>query len=124
MQNYLSNIKSYSEFISAKLLLVYKLFGFEGIVWACSLIFLAFINDPNQSHFTICPFANAGLDYCFGCGLGNSVSLILHGNIPNSFDVHLLGIPALIIILFRIIQLIRINYHIHFKILNKGVNHA
>lgn len=124
MKNYLSNIKSFSEFISTKLLSVYKLFGFEGIVWTCSLIFLAFINDPNQSHFTICPLANAGFEYCPGCGLGNSVSLILHGHIPDSLDVHLLGIPALIIILFRIIQLLRINYYIHFKILSKGVNHA
>lgn len=124
MKNYLSNIKSFSEFISIKLLSVYKLFGFEGIVWTSSLIFLAFINDPHQSHFTICPLANAGFEYCPGCGLGNSVSLILHGHIPDSVDVHLLGIPALIIILFRIIQLIRINYHIHFKILSKGVNHA
>lgn len=124
MKNYLPNIKTIIGFIHSKLSDVYKLLGLEGIIWIVSLIYLASFTESNQQHFTICPLSNLGFDYCPGCGLGKSISLILHGNIFESFDFHLLGIPALIIILFRISQLIKINYLIHFKTLNKGVNHA
>ena len=124
MKNYLPNIKTIIGFIHSKLSDVYKLLGLEGIIWIVSLIYLASFTESNQQHFTICPLSNLGFEHCPGCGLGKSISLILHGNIFESFDFHLLGIPALIIILFRISQLIKINYLIHFKILNKGVNHA
>lgn len=124
MKNYLPNIKAIPKFIYSKLSAVYKLLSLEGIIWIVSLIYLASLTNSNQSHFTICPLSNLGFEHCPGCGLGKSISLILHGKIFESFELHLLGIPALIIILFRIIQLIKINFQIHFKPLNKGVNHA
>jgi hypothetical protein len=124
MKNYLPNIKAITGFIYTKLSAFHKLLGLEGIIWIVSLIYLASLTDSNQQHFTICPLSNLGFEHCPGCGLGKSISMILHGNIFESFDYHLLGIPAFIIILFRIFQLIKINFHIHFKTLNKGVNHA
>jgi hypothetical protein len=124
MKNYLPNIKAITGFIYIKLSAFHKLLGLEGIIWIVSLIYLASLTDSNQQHFTICPLSNLGFEHCPGCGLGKSISMILHGNIFESFDYHLLGIPAFIIILFRIFQLIKINFHIHFKTLNKGVNHA
>jgi hypothetical protein len=124
MKNYLLNIKAITGFIYTKLSAFYKMLGLEGIIWIVSLIYLASLTDSNQRHFTICPLSNLGFEHCPGCGLGKSISMILHGNIFESFDYHLLGIPAFIIILFRIYQLIKINFHIHFKTLNKGVKHA
>lgn len=124
MKNYLPNIKAITGFVHLKLSDVYKLLSLEGIIWIVSLIYLASFTESNQQHFTICPLSNLGFEHCPGCGLGKSISMILHGNIFESFDFHLLGIPALIIILFRISQLIKINYLIHFKTLNKGVNNA
>uniref|UniRef100_A0A832G7X0 DUF2752 domain-containing protein n=1 Tax=Ignavibacterium album TaxID=591197 RepID=A0A832G7X0_9BACT len=124
MENYLLNIKAIIRFIYSKLSLIYKLLGIEGIIWIVSLTYLASLTNSNHQHFTICPLSNLGFEHCPGCGLGKSISMILHGNIFESFDFHLLGIPALIIIIFRIFQLIKINFHIHFKTLNKGVNHA
>ncbi|MGQ9797983.1 MAG: DUF2752 domain-containing protein [Ignavibacterium sp.] len=89
------------------------------------MLHLSQLPTNSTLQFTICPLSNLGFEHCPGCGLGKSISMILHGNIFDSFDFHLLGIPALIIILlFRISQLIKINYLIHFKTLNKGVNHA
>lgn len=124
MKNYLPNIKAITGFVHLKLSDVYKLLSLEGIIWIVSLIYLASFTESNQQHFTICPLSNLGFEHCPGCGLGKSISMIFNGNIFESFDFHLLGIPALIIILFRISQLIKINYLIHFKTLNKGVNHA
>jgi hypothetical protein len=48
-----------------------------------------------------------GIDNCPGCGLGKSISMIFHGDIIGSFNTHPLGIPALLLIVKRIYQLIK-----------------
>lgn len=124
MNNYFKNTKSVFIKFSEWLTNFWKLLGFEGLVWSFSILYLATLTVNSENHFTICPLANLGIDSCPGCGLGKSVSLILHGHIMQSFDYHYLGIPALIIILFRIYQIISVNYKIHFNSKIKGVNHA
>ena len=94
---------------------VYRLFqliiliGLEGFIWIVALVYLAFFNNPFQSHFTICPLSNAGFEHCPGCGLGNSVSFLFNGHLSESLDTHLLGIPAIIIIVYRIYSIIKFN---------------
>jgi hypothetical protein len=93
-------------------LLFYKIkssIGFEAGVWIAGLFFLAFINNPADVHFTVCPLANLGLEICPGCGLGNSISYLLQGGIISSFNSHPLGLIALIVLLTRIIQLLKFN---------------
>lgn len=124
MENYLPNIKPFILQIRRITISTYKLFGLEGIVWITALIYLATFNNYNEQHFTICPLSNMGIENCPGCGLGRSVSVVLHGHFLESFNFHWFGIPALIIILFRIFQLIRNNFNLNFKPINKGVNHA
>ncbi|PKL86764.1 MAG: hypothetical protein CVV22_01340 [Ignavibacteriae bacterium HGW-Ignavibacteriae-1] len=84
----------------------------ELLFWVSALFWLAFV-EIKTVHFTFCPLSNAGLDFCPGCGLGQSVSLIMSGNVLQSFEAHPLGMFALIIILHRIYVLIS-NY-IKFK---------
>jgi Protein of unknown function (DUF2752) len=48
-----------------------------------------------------------GITWCPGCGLGHSIAFLLHGDIRNSFHAHWLGIPALVIILYRIYDLVK-----------------
>lgn len=83
--------------------------GIEALAWILALLYFAFVNLPAETHFTICPFANIGIDFCPGCGLGNSISYIFNGNLPASFHSHPLGIFALVIIIFRIITIIKNN---------------
>lgn len=78
--------------------------NFELIFWIGGLVYLAIL--PEQNHFSFCPLKNAGFQFCPGCGIGNSISLIFHLKIFESFNAHPLGLFALIIITFRIIQLI------------------
>ncbi len=87
-----------------------KVIGVEALIWIAALIFLALIEPAESTHFIICPFSAMGIDFCPGCGLGRSVSYILHGNIVNSLSVHPLGIFALIILPTRVISLIKINW--------------
>ena len=74
------------------------------------LLFLVFIYHPGESHFTICPLANLGIEFCPGCGLGASISYLFRGDFILSIQSHPLGIFALIIITLRIISIIKNNW--------------
>jgi hypothetical protein len=94
-----------------------KALPFEALIWLTGLIILAFSQASPENHFTICPLALSGFDWCPGCGLGRSVSYLFEGEIRLSFATHPLGIPAVIILTFRIIQLLK-----HY-IKSYGTNH-
>jgi Protein of unknown function (DUF2752) len=81
-----------------------KRFPFEALFWLTGLVILATL-EPGISHFSLCPLKNAGLDFCPGCGLGTSISLFFHGRIWESVTTHPLGIFAVIVLSFRIINL-------------------
>ena len=83
-----------------------KHFPFEAIIWIGSLVALGF-TSIHHDHFTICPFALIGFEWCPGCGLGRSISLFFHGEILDSLKVHPVGIFAVIVLSFRIISLIK-----------------
>lgn len=97
-KNSISNIKKY-----------FDLIGFEALIWITGLIYLAFLSPVDQTHFTICPLANAGFEYCPGCGLGHSITQFFHGKFIQSFNTHPLGFFALIIIIYRTFTIIKNN---------------
>ena len=80
---------------------------FELAVWTCGMIYLAVIDPNADKHFSFCPLKNIGLAFCPGCGLGESVSHLLHYQIGQSFRSHTLGLFAFIVILHRIVILIK-----------------
>jgi hypothetical protein len=80
--------------------------GFEPIVWTAAFVFLAIHNPYTQSEFSFCPLKDLGFHYCPGCGLGRSISFLLHGNLTESLHTHILGIPATIVLLFRTLTLL------------------
>jgi len=81
-------------------------FPLEVLIWLGGFIFLATL-DPALEHPILCPLGRLGFDFCPGCGLGRSVSMLLHGDIPGSLQLHPLGIPAAFILLNRILFLLR-----------------
>lgn len=91
----------------------------ELIIWCAALIALAVIEPTHEAHFTICPLANLGFDFCPGCGLGMSISYLLHFDVVQSFHTHPLGIAAFVVLVLRIISIIRLNIKI-----NRAVNKA
>lgn len=108
------NNKSQIQFIepsnlTSRIFLYVRLIGFEGFIWISALFYLAFFVNPFETHFTICPLANAGFEHCPGCGLGNSISLFFHGYFVESFNAHILGIPAILIVVHRIYSIIKFN---------------
>jgi len=82
----------------------------ELLFWVAALLMLAIAEPELHSqahHFTICPLANLGISWCPGCGIGRSITQLLHGNFEESFAHHWFGVPALIIISTRVWSLSR-----------------
>lgn len=92
--------------IGKSVCVLYWRIGFEAIAWTVALVYLAIHNPYTQSEFTICPLRNLGFHYCPGCGIGRSISFLLHGDLIRSLQTHLLGIPATIILFFRTLSLL------------------
>ncbi len=85
---------------------------FELLFWIAALLLLGVANlnaDGHEAHFTLCPLASMGFNWCPGCGIGRSIGHLLQGNIQASIDEHWFGIPALLIIGNRILVLLIIN---------------
>ena len=98
---------------------IYYFFPLEAFIWSLALIVLAIYNPLTDQHMSFCIFKIFGFNYCPGCGLGRSISFLLHGDIGNSLKMHPLGIPALLILLFRIVNL-SYNFLNNFKTHNNG----
>ena len=80
-------------------------FPAELILWLTALLLLAAARLDGlhgSPHFSLCPLAAAGLSWCPGCGLGRAVTQAMHGNFRESLQLHLMGIPAILIIGARI----------------------
>src|SRR5687768_12941054 len=89
-------------------------FPWEALIWISGLILLALMS-PEIGHFTICPLSNLGFDFCPGCGLGRSISLLFRGRVLESFAAHPLGIFAVIILTYRIFHLTKTYFKLYGK---------
>lgn len=76
----------------------------EAIVWITGIVLFATL-ESGTNHFSLCPLKLAGFTWCSGCGLGNSIVLLLDGKLIESIKAHPMGIFALVILSFRIISL-------------------
>lgn len=89
-------------------------FPFEVICWCGALLILYFTGNAEGPHFSLCPFAWLNIP-CPGCGLGRSLYLVMHGELRASVSMHWLGIPAFLILVYRIIQLFR-NFRLTLRV--------
>lgn len=87
-----------------------KPFPLELLFWSCALVLLA-TSNANEHHFTLCPLANLGFEWCPGCGLGRAITALFHGEVLASIKHHWLGIPALALMLKRMYQLSKPFFH-------------
>ncbi len=77
----------------------------ELFFWIAALAGL-YTADLN-SDFTLCIPSNLGIKNCTGCGIGHAITEAMHGNFLSSWNYHILGIPALGILLYHIAKLTR-----------------
>lgn len=95
----------------------------EAFIWIAALIALAFSN-PLDTCYSLCPLHNLGFNWCPGCGLGHSISWLFRGEFLHSIHTHPLGIPALIIIIIRIISIFRKNKNYKSYLNRKSIQHG
>lgn len=80
----------------------------ELAAWAGGLTYLAVVS-PHDGLPQFCVYKLAGFSGCPGCGLGSSVSHLLHGDFAASWASHPLGSVVLAGLTLRIVQLIRLQ---------------
>ncbi len=77
----------------------------EAAIWVVALVVLALGNPNSDFHFTIFwPYYVWGIKSP-GFGLGHSISYLSRGDVISAIESHILGIPAVAIILWRILTL-------------------
>ncbi|MEO8150943.1 MAG: DUF2752 domain-containing protein [Bacteroidia bacterium] len=86
----------------------------ELIIWIASLTFLYF-NNPYVEQSSFCILKLLGFSWCPGCGIGHSISLLMHGEFQASFKAHWLGAFAFVVLLQRIVILTK-NYFRQYNI--------
>ena len=87
----------------------------EAITWIMGLSLLLLLDPASDNHVTLCPFANLGFDFCPGCGLGRSIAFLFRAEFFKSFQTHPLGLFAVIILTYRIFQLLKQYFKSHGK---------
>jgi hypothetical protein len=96
---------------------IYFQLPIEAFIWMAGLVILATLHPEEDQHISICFFNSMGFKFCPGCGLGRSLAFLMHGEIARSLQLHPLGPFALLVLLYRICQLM--NRFIREKIINK-----
>lgn len=77
----------------------------EAAIWVVALVVLALGNPNSDFHFTIFwPYYVWGVKSP-GYGLGHSISYLFRGDVLAAIETHILGIPAVAIILWRVVTL-------------------
>lgn len=75
----------------------------EAIIWLVALVWLGL--NARFGGIGLCPLDALGFNHCPGCGIGHSIGLALRGDVSASWSAHPLGIPALAVLLNRILLL-------------------
>lgn len=84
----------------------------EVFIWVGALVWLATSSSDFSGHSSVCPLRGLGWSFCPGCGLGRSIILLFKGDLSGSFAMHPFGIPAVGILFWRIVTLVRKNRQI------------
>ena len=77
----------------------------EALLWAVGLFVLAASDPSSDFHFTLFwPQWVFGIQSP-GYGLGHAVAYLFRGDLASSLDSHILGLPVVIVLTYRIISL-------------------
>lgn len=84
-----------------------KCIEIEAVIWIFGLLAVALSDPLSDEHFTLfLPDLLFGIKSP-GFNLGHSIAFLFRFEFSNSFSAHPLGIPAVLVLVFRIIQLLK-----------------
>lgn len=81
---------------------------FEWMALAAALLLMISIN-PSETSVSFCLLDKLGFNFCPGEGFGRSVASFFRGDAEASFAYHPAGIPAVFIMMHRIIRILNRN---------------
>ncbi|MGD8427786.1 MAG: DUF2752 domain-containing protein [Balneolaceae bacterium] len=85
---------------------------FEIAAFSVGLLLLAFMNPHAAGGTDFCLFHLMGFSFCPGDGLGHSIAYTFHGEFGNALKANILGPFTIIVLSYRIIQLLfKKNYY-------------
>jgi hypothetical protein len=99
-------IHSSSPGIMQLLMRLHRRLPVELFFWVAGLFYLASINPDGEGVLSLCALHAIGFP-CPGCGLGASLSYLMHGELTRAFASHPLGLFALPVIIHRIVVLLK-----------------
>jgi hypothetical protein len=81
--------------------------GREALLWLGGLVALAVVSflppsTPILGSTSFCLSQLMGLGPCWGCGLGESIGHVFHGDLAESWQAHPLGMVVLTVLLGRV----------------------
>jgi hypothetical protein len=82
----------------------------EAAIWLAALGYFALSTPQLEQHLTVCAFNWLGFTHCLGCGIGRSIGFFMHGDVASSWQMHYLGIPVTLFLLYRSGFIIFNNY--------------
>ena len=84
-------------------------FTVEALIWVLVLFILAFQNPYSSNHYTLFWPSLFWDIKSPGYNLGHAISFFFRGEIIASINTHYLGIPTVLLIIYRIISIVKIN---------------
>lgn len=91
------------------------------ITWTIALTALFLMDNSSATSFCLLKFA--GIDWCWGCGIGNSIHHTLHFEFAEAAKHHWLGIPSAIALSWLIIRPF-LNKHTQYESSTTNINDA
>lgn len=88
----------------------------EVLLWLFGITLLALMNPEGEHLFSFCPFSWLWESGCMGCGLGHGIAYLFRGEWQAAWSAHPLALPALILLTWRCLKLLKWHYA-HFKLL-------
>ncbi|XWN38076.1 MAG: DUF2752 domain-containing protein [Balneola sp.] len=76
----------------------------EWVAFTTGLVLMATL-DPLSNDTSLCFLEFIGIEFCPGEGLGHSIAWIFRGEFDNAVNANLFGIPAVLILSLRILQI-------------------
>lgn len=79
----------------------------EAVIWVVGLTAMAAADPTAPPLIDLCLFDAVGVSFCPGCGLGHAIAWLARGDVVASVQAHPLGLPAIGVLLYRIVYLVR-----------------
>ncbi len=79
----------------------------EALLWAVGIVAMALMEPEGEHLFSLCPLRWLDFHFCPGCGLGHAIAYLFRGELEASWAAHPLGLPALLVLGWRVISLVK-----------------